>query len=1203
MHTIREPFADGLHAEAGAMRLPGQNAEVGDGPQHFITNYYVQKFGIATIPFKNTDENTFLQFFDDKPVRVKDWKRAPEQYYEKYWPGWNNKLKESGKDKDITSIEEYWKQTMAPVKAELKGAWKIGDTKKWEEWVAKWGQLSGYEYLREEGQDGLRPWPEKAIACWETSQYMPLLAMNLVEILRDELGGWWKDPMYTLKDGMDMLAKGFTTPNAKDNVDLASCISYGCQVFKVDRSEESVVVYYRTTIGKDMKIEGDAVILTVPLTIMSQIQFIPPLPARKQEGFNKVFYETSTKVLAQFKTRFWEKTDGTEGSISGGFSKTDMTIGQIHYPSPGETPKGSTRGVLVSYTWTRNAQVLGAQTPEMRLRTVVDQISRLHPNDDVHANFEVGYSHPWFGDPFAQGAFALFRPHQYNTWFNDMAAPENRCYFAGEALSWYLGWIQGALESGLRAAFQFYEDNEISSAKLVLLTVEQSLHTAGVYIPSTGERLANIGLGYYPHEIEVSPDSKTAYVTNFGLQDYDESIGYPGFTISVIDLTSLTERGLLFTFSKEDQSDNKVPMAPHGIKIRPKSNQLFVATELPKTLGAQVLVYDLENEATPPKRVLLREAISHEEIKFTEGKSLLGVNKGGHVPAKSMPGDELVHKLIFSANGEHMYLVAQAHGIILVNPDTGLEIKTWKDPGSAIHGLVFTRDQQFLVASGTDSITVLTPNLEVNRQKKGFGVGQILNAEVTPNQKYIVAPAVWASSVLILSFDTLEVIKTVVVGLDPVHVCLSPDSQFAYVGTARGSHVARICLKDLSMQHINTGFMSGVNGIALARRNYTLQPKKKLKFGASLKLTKNHSFHMNQPDTQIMLGIEFWKERVNRAGGIFINNEAYEVETHYHAYNDDKDMITKLEQLIKEEGVSYLFGPYGAESIEAATLVAASWQMPMLVCSGQDTPLLPEHKFTFDVLPSIAQSMWSAVNRWSDDKSTIVVLCSETMRANGIDFAKRSKAYNLITPNNLPPGFTSVERISIYEHNTQEFPKFVDELKVTVDTLVCFSDSNEDSIALAKACRDNGLIPKLVLFSNAPVATEDPYLFENTLSPNIWHINSESPGYDRWVTGKAYSREFKERYLFHPSYLAAAATSCGTLFETSLRQQGFQIDLRKLKTTTSFGTVDLGEDGRNAWEVTNSVQYVLFKQYIIPVVVTDEPNPFTKWEQSKPIAN
>ena len=67
----------------------------------------------------------------------------------------------------------------------------------------------------------------------------------------------------------------------------------------------------------------------------------------------------------------------------------------------------------------------------------------------------------WYSDPISQGAFGLLKPMQYLATEYLMDKPLLSVYFAGEALSHTNGWIQGALVSGLRAAFQFYTDNEI----------------------------------------------------------------------------------------------------------------------------------------------------------------------------------------------------------------------------------------------------------------------------------------------------------------------------------------------------------------------------------------------------------------------------------------------------------------------------------------------------------------------------------------------------------------------------------------------------------------------------------------------------------------------------------------------------------------------------------------------------------------------
>ena len=55
---------------------------------------------------------------------------------------------------------------------------------------------------------------------------------------------------------------------------------------------------------------------------------------------------------------------------------------------------------------------------------------------------------------FAGGAFALFEPSQQSLLYQHIIAPEGRLHFAGEHTSLCHAWIQGAIESGLRAALE-----------------------------------------------------------------------------------------------------------------------------------------------------------------------------------------------------------------------------------------------------------------------------------------------------------------------------------------------------------------------------------------------------------------------------------------------------------------------------------------------------------------------------------------------------------------------------------------------------------------------------------------------------------------------------------------------------------------------------------------------------------------------------
>jgi len=70
----------------------------------------------------------------------------------------------------------------------------------------------------------------------------------------------------------------------------------------------------------------------------------------------------------------------------------------------------------------------------------------------IGANFEGGFSWCWSEAPWARGAFAVYLPGQVTTLYPAATRPEGRVHFAGEHLSSWPGWMQGALASGLRAA-------------------------------------------------------------------------------------------------------------------------------------------------------------------------------------------------------------------------------------------------------------------------------------------------------------------------------------------------------------------------------------------------------------------------------------------------------------------------------------------------------------------------------------------------------------------------------------------------------------------------------------------------------------------------------------------------------------------------------------------------------------------------------
>jgi monoamine oxidase len=62
-----------------------------------------------------------------------------------------------------------------------------------------------------------------------------------------------------------------------------------------------------------------------------------------------------------------------------------------------------------------------------------------------------------------RGDYAWFRPGQMRRFLPHLAAPQGRVHFAGDHTSTSPGWMNGALESGLRAAAEVVEDRASTS--------------------------------------------------------------------------------------------------------------------------------------------------------------------------------------------------------------------------------------------------------------------------------------------------------------------------------------------------------------------------------------------------------------------------------------------------------------------------------------------------------------------------------------------------------------------------------------------------------------------------------------------------------------------------------------------------------------------------------------------------------------------
>ncbi len=405
VQTIRSPFEEGLHAEAGAMRIPSA---------HRLTMGYVQKFGLKLMPFTMNNPNAWYYVGGRKH-------RVSETLTDINCLGFDLTADESKE-----TAKQHWHNALKPVMAQLAAR---GDAA-WPDIIKQYDRYSTREFLIENG------WSEGAIEMFGVLENLESrMSASFVEVLLAELGHAFTD-MSQIVGGMDALPQSFLPA-------LRSKIRFGCALTAIDQSPDNLTLYYNTVGGK-RQITADYAIITIPFSVLRHVEVLKPFSREKQRAIRELHYDASAKILFQCRRRFWEEDDG----IFGGGTMTDLPVRSIYYPDHG---RETGRGILVaSYTWAEDAQRWGSLSHADRVSQALEDVAQIHPQ--VTEEFEVGTSKMWHEDEFACGAFALFEPGQNLQLHRHIISPEGRVYFAGEHCSLVHRWIQGSIESGLRCA-------------------------------------------------------------------------------------------------------------------------------------------------------------------------------------------------------------------------------------------------------------------------------------------------------------------------------------------------------------------------------------------------------------------------------------------------------------------------------------------------------------------------------------------------------------------------------------------------------------------------------------------------------------------------------------------------------------------------------------------------------------------------------
>lgn len=459
--TFREPyFAPGLHGEGGAMRIP---------KSHFIHREYIHKFGLDDQLFDFEQKNKFIYLdalqrvmtYDDfnKKLKTKDKEMLD------LFPGL--KPEEQGKTCDElfgaavqSVVEEFRKIYVANGSTEY--AVKVA----YEDITKNYDKYSLRSFLTE-----VAGWSQDAINLYDLGNAHVVFENGFIESWKDaflssnEQGG--SAGLQQLQSGMDAVPKAFVSSKQTDPNSLIDDVKFGARVSRVEKINQTgspkpkIRITYDLPGGNQQSVNADYLIFAIPYTSLRLIAKSESFTPLKEMAVRSVRYVEVTKVLLQYKKRWWEDIFQQNGQGTDGGLLSDLPIRYTMFPkADSDQTKASERGVIMAaYTFERDATQLGALTPAHQIQMAAKNLDTIFPGANSLDYLESSASQVWPSDEMAGGsAFTYFAPMQKSEFWDTMITPEwnQTVFFAGEQSSFSHGWIQGAFEAGIRCAWQTY---------------------------------------------------------------------------------------------------------------------------------------------------------------------------------------------------------------------------------------------------------------------------------------------------------------------------------------------------------------------------------------------------------------------------------------------------------------------------------------------------------------------------------------------------------------------------------------------------------------------------------------------------------------------------------------------------------------------------------------------------------------------------
>lgn len=186
------------------------------------------------------------------------------------------------------------------------------------------------------------------------------------------------------------------------------------------------------------------VISSLPCSVLRRVKLDPVTTGAQALGIRTLNSQSINQLHLIPKTPFWEK-DGMSPSMF-----TDSLAGMVLAEHKGASPEEITS--LTVWLRGERASWMDQIDTQTAINAVVADLERMRPA--AKGQLEVAGYKSWYRDQFSSGDWAVFEPGQVSAFATDLGKAHGNLHFCGEHTAVSNRGMEGAMESGDRAALE-----------------------------------------------------------------------------------------------------------------------------------------------------------------------------------------------------------------------------------------------------------------------------------------------------------------------------------------------------------------------------------------------------------------------------------------------------------------------------------------------------------------------------------------------------------------------------------------------------------------------------------------------------------------------------------------------------------------------------------------------------------------------------